>query len=150
MPDASPRPENERPRFQQRGSGQRGGAGSNAASEAAPGTRLYVGNLPYSAQGPDVEQLFTENGFTVVKVTISVDPFSGRNPSYCFVDLESADDASRAMEQLNGSELQGRPIKVNLGIAKKAGDGGGSQARIKNYERGYAREERGSCKLEAQ
>jgi len=125
------------PRFQRRT--QQNG---DPASPSAPGTRLYVGNLLYSAQQTDVEQLFTENGFTVAQITMSIDPFTGRNPSYCFVDLDSAEEANRAMTELNGKDVLGRTVKINPGIAKKsAATGNGPQARVNSYERGWPRDQ---------
>ncbi|KAF7984797.1 hypothetical protein HWV62_11800 [Athelia sp. TMB] len=87
--------------------------------ESLPGARLYVGNLVYKAQEEDIEKLFSENGFSIAKIDMSIDPFTGRNPSYCFVDLETAEDASRAMAELNGKEILGRVAKIKPGVAKR-------------------------------
>jgi RNA recognition motif-containing protein len=65
-----------------------------------------------------VEQFFTDNGFKVAQISMSTDPFTGRNPSYCFVDLETADEATKAMAELNGKEVLGRPVKINPGMKK--------------------------------
>lgn len=89
-------------------------------------TRLYVGNLLYSATRNDVEQFFTANGFQVSGISMSVDPATGRNPSYCFVDFESAEEASRAMSEMNGVELLGRGVRINLGVARQGGGAGGA------------------------
>ncbi len=51
---------------------------------------------------------------------MSVDPFTGRNPSYCFVELSTADQAKAAMQELNGQNLLGRPVKVKPGVAKSS------------------------------
>ena len=45
---------------------------------------------------------------------MSVDPFSGRNPSYCFIELSNSAQAKAAMDQLNGKDILGRPVKINL------------------------------------
>jgi len=130
--DDSPRAE--RPQYQKRDQRQSGGQpGATSLPSAAEGTRLYVGNLLYSAKADDVEALFTENGFTVASVSISTDPFSGRNPSYCFVDLGSPDEATRAMNELNGKEVLGRAVRINPGVAKKAFGQGTPETRVKNY-----------------
>jgi RNA recognition motif. (a.k.a. RRM, RBD, or RNP domain) len=129
--DENPRPDPQ-PRYQQRSFDQRRENGGSQAQEAAPSSRLYVGNLLYSAQSKDVEQLFTENGFTVAQISMSTDPFTGRNPSYCFVDLETADEANRAMSELNGKDVLGRAVRINLGVAKKSF---GNGPRLKNYDR---------------
>ncbi|ETI24039.1 hypothetical protein G647_03408 [Cladophialophora carrionii CBS 160.54] len=114
-----------------------------SSEEGTPGTRLYVGNLLYTAQRPDIEELFKNYGFNVVGVSMSTDPFTGRNPSYCFVDLDSAEEAQRAMSELNGVEVLGRALRVSPGVAKRhgqaGGGGGGNEMRMKDYERGQGR-----------
>lgn len=125
-------------------------ANARPPPDAAPGTRLYVGNLLYTAQKADIETLFAERGFNVVGVTISTDPFTGRNPSYCFVDLDSAEEAQRAIAELNGADLQGRALRVNPGVARRGqgsdqgqGENGNPrEVRVKNFERGWGRESR--------
>ncbi|OAP57891.1 hypothetical protein AYL99_08629 [Fonsecaea erecta] len=127
---------------------------SNNSSSAqptddAPGTRLYIGNLLYTAQRSDVEELFTRNGFNVVGVSMSTDPFTGRNPSYCFVDVESPEEAQRAMSELNGMDVLGRAVRVSPGVARRQGQGqpqgnaggaaGGREVRVKDFERGWGR-----------
>ncbi|KAI2788245.1 hypothetical protein POX_e06258 [Penicillium oxalicum] len=82
------------------------------------GRRLYVGNMPYTAKSEDVEALFTAAEFAIERVDIAVDPFTGRNPSYCFVDLKTKEDAERAMLELDGKEMQGRPVRIKPGVAK--------------------------------
>lgn len=49
---------------------------------------------------------------------MSIDPYSGRNPSYCFVELATKEQADRATLELNGRELLGRPVKLGPGIAR--------------------------------
>lgn len=48
---------------------------------------------------------------------MSTDPYTGRNPSYCFVELATKEQADRAMLELNGNDLLGRPIKLGPGVA---------------------------------
>lgn len=55
-------------------------------------------------------------------IDFSVDPFTGRNPSYCFVELETKDQAEQAMAQLAGRDILGRPVKIKPGLAKSSGD----------------------------
>ena len=49
---------------------------------------------------------------------MSIDPFSGRNPSYCFVELATKEEADRAILEMNGKECLRRPIKVGPGVAR--------------------------------
>ncbi|KIX99152.1 uncharacterized protein Z520_04728 [Fonsecaea multimorphosa CBS 102226] len=124
---------------------------STQPADEALGTRLYIGNLLYTAQRADVEELFTQNGFNVVGVSMSTDPFTGRNPSYCFVDVESPEEAQRAMSELNGMDVLGRAVRVSPGVARRQGQGqgqsqgnasgaaGGREVRVKDFERGWGR-----------
>ncbi|KIY70768.1 RNA-binding domain-containing protein [Cylindrobasidium torrendii FP15055 ss-10] len=86
------------------------------------GRRLYVGNLPYMAKTRDIERLFQSESFTIQRIDISIDPFTGRNLSYCFVDMPTPAEAQRAIATLNQRDFLGRPLKVNLGIAKRRHD----------------------------
>lgn len=52
---------------------------------------------------------------------MSTDPYTGRNPSYCFVELTDAEMAQRAIQQLNGKPVLGRPAKIGPGLAKSRG-----------------------------
>ena len=54
-------------------------------------------------------------------VNMSIDPYSGRNPSYCFVELATKEQADRAMSELNGTDMLGRPVKLGPGVAKPRG-----------------------------
>ncbi|KAK6430120.1 Serine/arginine-rich splicing factor 12 [Oleoguttula sp. CCFEE 5521] len=74
--------------------------------------RLYVGNLLYQVQPHEVQDLFVSHGFGIKNVDMSIDPFKHRNPSYCFVDLHTAADATRAMQSLQGFAIQDRPVKI--------------------------------------
>lgn len=110
-----------------------------------PGTRLYVGNLLYTATRADVETLFTSNGFSISGISMSVDPFTGRNPSYAFVDFETVDEANRAMEGLNGAELLGRGVRINPGV-RKGQEAEGVQRGGKSFGEGRRpRDDRGEC-----
>ena len=53
------------------------------------------------------------------KIVMSIDPFTGRNPSYCFVDLYRVEDAARALKTLQRRSIRGRPVKVNLEFKRR-------------------------------
>ncbi|KAK0630241.1 hypothetical protein B0T17DRAFT_490185 [Bombardia bombarda] len=79
----------------------------------AEGRRIYVGNLLYSVKPVDIETLLQETGFgQYEKIHISVDPISGRNPGYCFVEFTSVEEAERALTSLAGVTVFDRPVKV--------------------------------------
>jgi RNA recognition motif-containing protein len=74
-------------------------------------TKLYVGNLPFSATEDTVRALFSKHG-TVEKVALIADRDTGRPRGFAFVEMSNA-DASRAMQALNGADMDGRSLKVN-------------------------------------
>jgi RNA recognition motif-containing protein len=74
-------------------------------------TKLYVGNLPFSATEDAVRTLFAAHG-TVEKVSLINDRDTGRPRGFGFIEMSNA-DASRAMQALNGKEMDGRMLKIN-------------------------------------
>ncbi len=87
-------------------------------------SKLYVGNLPYSVTNGDLEALFSQAG-QVESVAVITDKFSGQSKGFGFVEMATAEEASRAIEQFNDSELKGRNIKVNEAKPREGGFGGG-------------------------
>ena len=73
---------------------------------------IYVGNLPFSATESDMRDLFAEYG-TVDSVAIVLDRETGRPRGFGFVELATDARAQDAIRDLNGTDLQGRAIKVN-------------------------------------
>jgi RNA recognition motif-containing protein len=86
-------------------------------------TKLYVGNLPFSATEDGVRALFAPHG-TVEKVSLINDRDTGRPRGFGFVEMSNA-DASRAMQALNGKDFDGRSLKINEAQDKAGGGGGG-------------------------
>ena len=74
-------------------------------------TKLYVGNLPFSVTEDAVRNLFAPHG-TVEKVSLINDRDTGRPRGFGFVEMSIA-DASRAMQALNGKDMDGRALKIN-------------------------------------
>jgi RNA recognition motif-containing protein len=74
-------------------------------------TKLYVGNLPFTATDAAVHTLFSTHG-TVEKVSLISDRDTGRPRGFGFVEM-SNDDASRAMQALNGTDFEGRSLRVS-------------------------------------
>ena len=74
-------------------------------------TKLYVGNLPSSANEDTVRALFAEFG-TVQMLSLVNDRETGTPRGFGFIEM-SSDDASRAMKSLDGRDFGGRPLKVN-------------------------------------
>lgn len=86
-------------------------------------TKLYVGNLPFTATDDSVRALFSSHG-TVEKVSLITDRETGRPRGFGFVEMSNA-DASRAMQALNGADFDGRPLKVNEAQDRERSGGGG-------------------------
>lgn len=85
--------------------------------------KIYVGNLPFSATEDQVRALFAEHG-TVESIALPSDRETGRPRGFGFVEM-SQSDASRAIQAVNGKELDGRALRVNEAQDKPRGGGGG-------------------------
>lgn len=85
-------------------------------------TKLYVGNLPFTATDEAVHTLFSTHG-TVEKVSLISDRDTGRPRGFGFVEM-SNDDASRAMQALNGANFEGRSLKVSEAQDRQQSGGG--------------------------
>lgn len=84
--------------------------------------RIYVGSLDYFAKPTDVEELLVRvNLNSFQKIHISIDPISGRNPGYCFVDFPSHQEAAYALEALAGQSILGRVVKLGPCVPKGPG-----------------------------
>jgi len=89
------------------------------------GNRLYVGNLPFSADESAVRSLFEQNERTVTEVKLITDRDTGRPRGFGFVEMGNSDDANKAIQELNGHELDGRALTVNEARERTGGGGGG-------------------------
>ncbi|MEC8190836.1 MAG: RNA-binding protein [Verrucomicrobiota bacterium] len=76
-------------------------------------TRLYVGNLPFEATGDDLNEIFSQTG-EVEEAIIVTRPGGGRPRGFGFVTMADEQDAAEAIRQLNGQELGGRQLRVNV------------------------------------
>jgi cold-inducible RNA-binding protein len=85
--------------------------------------KIYVGNLPFTATEAEVRTLFSEHG-TVESVSLPTDRETGRPRGFGFVEMSQADSA-RAIQNLNGKDLGGRPLRVNEAQDKPRTGGGG-------------------------
>lgn len=73
---------------------------------------IYVGNLSYSLGEDDIEKVFSNYG-AVSSVKLIKDRVTGRKKGFGFVEMEE-EDGNKAIEALNGSELEGRKMVVNV------------------------------------
>ncbi|MDJ0735336.1 MAG: RNA-binding protein [Nostocaceae cyanobacterium] len=92
---------------------------------------IYVGNLSYNVTQEDLGKVFADYG-TVKRVQLPTDRETGRSRGFGFVDMDSEDEESSAIEALDGAEWMGRVMKVNKARPReeKSGrSGGGSWGR---------------------
>ena len=92
---------------------------------------LYVGNLSYTTTSPDLSELFGAIG-EVVSVNLITDRMSGRSKGFAFVEMAENDAAQKAINELNGKEIDGRAIKVAEARPKRDDRGGGGGDRRRN------------------
>ncbi len=79
---------------------------------------IYVGNLPFAFKDNDLAELFETVG-QVQSAKIITDRDTGRSKGFGFVEMEDS-EAINAIEQLNGHEISGRPIRVNESLPKES------------------------------
>lgn len=89
------------------------------------GSRLYVGNLPFSTDEVQLRTLCERGGRTVTEVKIVTDRDTGRPRGFAFVEMASSADARAVIQDLNGYELGGRVLVVNEAREREARGGGG-------------------------
>jgi RNA recognition motif-containing protein len=88
-------------------------------------TKIYVGNLPFSATESEIKDLFGQHG-TVDSVALPTDRETGRPRGFGFVEMPQA-DAQKAMQALNGFNMGGRPLRVNEAQDRPRTGGGGGR-----------------------
>jgi len=112
------------------------------------GTRLYVGNLPYTTDEDSLRVFFGDgqDGRQVTQVKIITDRETGRPRGFAFVELADAGHAKQAIDSLNGRDLGGRTIVVNEAREPQrgAGGGGGGGARAGGYRNGRSNHHNGA------
>ena len=75
-------------------------------------TKLFVGNLPFTATENDLQDHFAQAG-AVVAVNIMQDRATGRSRGFAFVEMGTQEDASKAISMFHQKDFQGRPLTVN-------------------------------------
>lgn len=87
--------------------------------------KLFIGGIAFSTTSEGLREFFAQSG-TVVSANVVTDQFSGRSRGFGFVEMDTVEEATQAAAQLNGRELDGRQLKVELAKPKTGGtrDGG--------------------------
>jgi RNA recognition motif-containing protein len=90
------------------------------------GRKLYVGNLPYSADQQSLTDRFSQCG-TVDSVNVITDRDTGRSKGFGFIEMSTDSEAQKAIQELNGTDCDGRPMTVNEAKPQRKKSGGGSR-----------------------
>src|SRR5437879_270386 len=102
-------------------------------------TKIFVGNLSFNTTENDLQDAFAAHG-TVVEANLMVDRVSGRPRGFAFITMSSPEEAQKAIEALNGANLDGRDLTVNEARPKAESSGGGRGERgagRREYSRRY-------------
>lgn len=97
-------------------------------------TKIYVGNLPYSATDSSLESNFSEFG-SVTSAKVMMDRDSGRSKGFGFVEMISAEASQTAITALNGITVDGRNIVVNLARPREEGRGSSGHSEFRSSSR---------------
>lgn len=89
------------------------------------GKRLYVGNIAWDTSEDTLRFAFEQSGGTVTDVHIVADRETGRPRGFAFVEMSNDQEAQSAIEALDGTELDGRNIRVNEAQERQPRGGGG-------------------------
>ena len=93
--------------------------------------KIYIGNLEYGIAESDLASTLEGEGLTAKEISVIRDKYSGRSKGFGFAEFETKEDADKAIEALNGKEVNGRALKVNKAQKMKprrdkfSGGGGG-------------------------
>ena len=82
--------------------------------------KLYVGNLPFSAEDAQLQALFAADGRQVASVRILMDRETGRSRGFAFVEMATSEGAQQALQQLDGQELDCRMLRINEAREREA------------------------------
>jgi len=111
-------------------------------------TKLFVGNLSFNTTEGDILDLFKQAG-TVAKCELIVDKFTNKSRGFAFVEMGTQEEATKAIADMNGKELDGRALTVNEakpreersggsgGFGGRSGGGSGGGRRDDNRSRRY-------------
>jgi cold-inducible RNA-binding protein len=87
--------------------------------------KLFVSNLSFQTSGENLREHFTQAG-TVETATVVEDRDTGRSRGFGFVEMSSKEEGEAAIQQLNGNDLQGRNLRVDVAKPRESRDGGHS------------------------
>ncbi len=103
--------------------------------------KLFVGNLSFNTTENDLHDAFAAHG-TVVEANIMMDRMSGRSRGFAFVTMSTAEEAEKAVQALNGQQMDNRALTVNVARPKEdrpprsGGGGGGDRGPRRDFRGG--------------
>jgi len=97
---------------------------------------IYIGNLSYDTTEDELRQAFEEYG-EVSTVNVISDKYTGKPRGFAFVEMSGKDEASAAIEGLNGRELNGREMNVNEAKPRTNSGGGNRGGGRGGYRKSY-------------
>ena len=99
-------------------------------------TKLFVGNLSFNTTENDLQDAFAAHG-TVLETNLMMDRASGRPRGFAFVTMGTDEEAQKALNAMNGANMDGRNLTVNVARPREAGSGGGAGRPRHNGARRY-------------
>ncbi len=97
------------------------------------GSKLFVGNLSYNTTEADLRSAFSADGRQVKEVAIITDRMTGQPRGFAFVQMGSNEDAAAAIQALDGTQLDGRALRVNEAQERQGGPRAGGGASRGGY-----------------
>ena len=86
--------------------------------------KLFVGGIAFATTNEGLRELFAQSG-TVVSATVVTDQSTGQSRGFGFVEMSTTEEADKAVQALNGRDLDGRSLKVEISKPKASGGGSG-------------------------
>lgn len=99
-------------------------------------TKLFVGSLSYSVNDDQLQEAFAAAG-TVVSAKVIIDRDTGRSKGFGFVEMSTDEEAKKAIDMLNGKEIEGRPVAVSEARPREDRPRGGGYGGDRGNRGGY-------------
>jgi cold-inducible RNA-binding protein len=87
-------------------------------------SKLFVGNLPFNTTEIELQDAFAAHG-TVMEANLMMDRMTGRPRGFAFITMSSPEEAQKAIEAMNGAQLNGRALTVNIARPREERPSGG-------------------------
>lgn len=101
-------------------------------------TKIFVGNLSFNTTENDLQDAFAAHG-TVIEANLMTDRATGRPRGFAFITMASPEEAQKAIQALNGAQLDGRALTVNEARPREERSGGGGGSRGGREHSGHRR-----------